>query len=78
MSKRKFKTGDFVSGKKVSGEPFVGIYVHPYDCGDHLVDCGTGNFCISKNDCQEASEDEVEKIKETIIKPRKELEKETA
>lgn len=74
--KNQFVRGDFVSGKKLNGEHFIGLYVHEYDCGDHLIDDGNKEYCIKKNQCHYASLEEVEEIKETIIKPRKEALKE--
>ena len=32
-----FSHGDCVSGKKLNGEHFIGVYEHEYDCGDHAV-----------------------------------------
>lgn len=72
----KFSNGDYVSGKKFNGEKFIGIYVHEYDCGDHLVSDGNKEFCVRKGQCHLANEDDAEQIKETIVKPKKEREKE--
>ena len=33
----RFASGDLVSGKKLNGEHFIGVYEHEYDCGDHAV-----------------------------------------
>ena len=70
-----FNNGDFVSGKKFNGEHFVGIYEHEYDSGDHCIFDGQKKFCIHKKDCKLANDEEVEYIKENILKPLKEAEK---
>lgn len=56
----KFKSGDKVTCKKFNGEKFIGVYVHEYDCGDHLVRDGDREFCIRKKDCRLASEEQEE------------------
>lgn len=75
MSKTHFVNGDLVSGKKWNGEHFLGVYVHVYDCGDHLVTNGEKEFCIHKGDLKHANEEESKTIQETIVKPMKEREK---
>ena len=70
----KFKSGDYVSCKKLNGEEFVGVYSHEYDCGDHLVKDGDREFCIRKDDCRMATDEEAEKLK-TSIKVKKKADK---
>jgi len=71
----RFANGDLVSGKKLNGEHFIGVYEHEYDCGDHLVFDGEKRFCVHKKDCHIANEEEAKVIKETIVKAMKEAEK---
>ena len=71
----RFASGDLVSGKKWNGEHFIGVYEHEYDCGDHLVFDGEKHFCINKNDCHPANEEEAKVIKETIVKAMKDADK---
>ena len=70
-----FTNGDLVSGKKWNGEHFIGVYVHGYDCGDHLITDGNKEYCIHKKDCHHASEEEAKVIKETIVKAMKDADK---
>jgi hypothetical protein len=71
----RFASGDLVSGKKWNGEHFIGVYEHEYDCGDHAVFDGEKHFCINKNDCHPANEEEAKVIKETIVKAMKDADK---
>lgn len=71
----KFKKGDLVSGNRFNGEPFIGIYEYEYDCGDHCVSNTTIKFCVHKNKIKKATPEEEELIKETIIKPLREMKK---
>ena len=71
----RFASGDLVSGKKWNGEHFIGVYEHEYDCGDHAVFDGEKHFCINKNDCHPANEEEAKVIKETIVKAMKDSSK---
>jgi hypothetical protein len=71
----KFTKGDPISGKKWNGEHILAVYVHEYDCGDHLVTDGEKEFCLHKKDCHHANEEEAKTIQETIMKPMKEREK---
>jgi hypothetical protein len=47
------------------------VYEHEYDCGDHAIFDGENHFCIHKNDCHLANEEEAKVIKETIVKAMK-------
>jgi hypothetical protein len=69
--KNRFAQGDMVSGKRFNGDHFIGVYVHEYDCGDHLVTDGEKEFCVYAKDCHHAKEDEQKDIQE-IIKAMKE------
>ena len=71
----RFASGDLVSGKKLNGEHFIGVYEHGYDCGGHAVFDGEKHFYINKNDCHLANEEEAKVIKETIVKAMKEADK---
>lgn len=76
MGKRNnFKSGDYVSCKKLNGEEFLGVYSHEYDCGDHCVSDKDGRlFCVNMEDCQLANEYETEEIKKFLKTKKKELE----
>ena len=67
----RFASGDLVSGKKLNGDSFLGVYEHEYDCGDHLVFDGEKRFCVHKKDCHLANDEEATTIKETILKNMK-------
>ena len=71
-----FKKGDMVSTKKLTGETFLGIYEHGYDCGDHCVFDGKKKYCVKH--VKKATPEEEEIIKETIIKPMREEKKRQA
>ena len=71
----KFTKGDPISGKRWNGERILAVYVHEYDCGDHLVTDGEKEFCLHHKDCHHANEEEAKTIQETIVKPMKEREK---
>ena len=72
--KNKFAKGDVVSGKRFNGDHFIGVYVHEYDCGDHLVTNGEIEFCVYAKDCHHANDEEKEQI-QPIVKLLKEKEK---
>lgn len=67
----RFANGDLVSGKKLNGEHFIGVYEHEYDCGDHAIFDGEKRFCVHKKDCHLANDEEATIIKETILKNMK-------
>ena len=69
--KNRFAQGDMVSGKRFNGDHFIGVYVHEYDCGDHLVTDGEKEFCVYAKDCHHAKKEEEKDIQE-IIKTMKE------
>lgn len=71
----RFASGDLVSGKKLNGEHFIGVYEHEYDRGGHAVFDGEKHFYINKKDCHLANEEEAKVIKETIVKAMKEADK---
>ena len=73
-----FKKGDMVSAKKLSGEEFLGIYEHGYDCGDHCIFDGSKKYCVKHNTVKKATPEQEEIIKETIIKPLREEKKRKA
>ena len=64
--KNRFAQGDMVSGKRFNGDHFIGVYVHEYDCGDHLVTDGEKEFCVYAKDCHHAKESEQKDIQEII------------
>ena len=79
MSKiNSFKKGDMVSAKKLSGEEFLGLYEHGYDCGDHCIFDGSKKYCVKHNTVKKATPEQEEIIKETIIKPLREEKKRKA
>ena len=71
----RFANGDLVSGKKLNGDSFLGVYEHEYDCGDHAVFDGEKRFCVHKKDCHLANDEEASIIKETILKNMKSAKK---
>jgi hypothetical protein len=71
----RFANGDLVSGKKLNGEHFIGVYEHEYDCGDHAIFDGEKRFCVHKKDCHLANDEEATIIKETILKNMKSAKK---
>lgn len=77
--KNRFAQGDMVSGKRFNGDHFIGVYVHEYDCGDHLVTDGEKEFCVYAKDCHHAKEDEQKDIQEIIkvIKEKAKAKKQT-
>ena len=79
MSKiNSLKKGDMVSAKKFSGEEFLGLYEHGYDCGDHCIFDGVKKYCVKHNTVKKATPEQEEIIKETIIKPLREEKKRKA
>lgn len=65
MAKSNFTKGDYVSCKKWSGAPFLGIYEHTYNDASHsVVDVSSGKrFNIHEDDIKMASEEEAKEIK---------------
>lgn len=70
-----FNHGDLVSGKKLNGENFLGVYEATYDCGDYKIFDGEKYFCVEKKNCKHANEEEIKTITETILKPLKDKNK---
>lgn len=72
-----FKKGALVSTKKFNGDSLLGIYEHTYDNGHEccvLAENGK-KYCVKLKSTRLANEEEEKIIQETIIKPRREAEK---